>query len=97
MQNHPAVRRIEKRLGIVHKYEPLREIQFPKVFDPVMLPNGWSPPPDPDFKMPDYPFKVARTKNKPNDAVGFLPVYRRIRYVATIYGHVYDMIFLTVR
>jgi hypothetical protein len=84
MQNHPAVRRIEKRLGIEHKYEPLPELHFPKVFDPVMLPNGWSSPPGPDFKMPDYPFKITRTKNKPNDAVGFLPVYRKIRYVATI-------------
>jgi len=28
--------------------------------------------------MPDYPFKVSRTKGKPNGVAGFLPVYSKI-------------------
>eukprot|EP00429_Kryptoperidinium_foliaceum_P004934 CAMPEP_0176018834 /NCGR_PEP_ID=MMETSP0120_2-20121206/9080_1 /TAXON_ID=160619 /ORGANISM="Kryptoperidinium foliaceum, Strain CCMP 1326" /LENGTH=112 /DNA_ID=CAMNT_0017351893 /DNA_START=331 /DNA_END=669 /DNA_ORIENTATION=+ len=44
-----------------------------------MLSNGWSAPPGPDVTIPSYPFRVSRTKNKPNDAVGFLPVYSEFR------------------
>jgi hypothetical protein len=46
---------------------------------PPILPNGWNPPLL-DVEIPkDYPFHVSRTKNKPNDAVGFLPVYSEFR------------------
>lgn len=33
--------------------------------------------------MPDYPFRVKRTGNKPFGAVGFLPVYRDVRIHGT--------------
>jgi len=33
--------------------------------------------------MPEYPFKVERTRNKPNDAIGFLPVYSKVRIGGT--------------
>lgn len=29
--------------------------------------------------LPNYPFRVQRTRNKPNDAIGFLPVYTKHR------------------
>lgn len=47
------------------------------------LPNGWSAPPPDDFVIPDYPFAVERTKNKPHGAAGFLPVYSDIRLGGT--------------
>eukprot|EP00977_Amphora_coffeiformis_P002530 scaffold473_cov156-Amphora_coffeaeformis.AAC.12 len=56
-------------------YEPVIEA-------PEILSNGWTPPPT--VPVPDYPFRVARTKNKPNDAVGFLPVYSKMRKDGTL-------------
>ncbi|KAG7356124.1 mitochondrial large subunit ribosomal protein Img2 [Nitzschia inconspicua] len=55
--------------------------QFAPILDPPppSLPNGWNPPPSDDIQLPEYPFRVSRTKNKPNDAVGFLPVYSEFR------------------
>jgi hypothetical protein len=54
----------------------------PTFHTPHFLPNGWSAPPPPAAEtIPTYPFRVARTRNKPNDAVGFLPVYTKHRYV----------------
>jgi hypothetical protein len=58
------------------------EAQFPPVVTNVtFLPNGWNPPPSPEERnnIPTYPFQVSRTKQKPNDAVGFLPVYSEFR------------------
>ena len=58
--------------------------QFPSVYSPPhgMLPNGWVAPPSlspssssSDFVMQDYSFHIQRTKNKPNNSVGFLPIY----------------------
>jgi hypothetical protein len=48
---------------------------------PTTLPNGWNPPPSEDIRktLPEYPFRVSRTRNKPNNAVGFLPVYSEFR------------------
>lgn len=51
----------------------------PVVEEVEILPNGWIPPPPEDLTLPDYPFAVTRTKNKPKDAVGFLPVYSKMR------------------
>jgi hypothetical protein len=56
---------------------------FPKVFDPELLSNGWSAPPEDQMSVVRrYPFQIRRTQNKPNDAAGFLPVYTYFRYVA---------------
>lgn len=46
--------------------------------DPKFLSNGWSAPIE-DATTENYPFQVARTKNKPNNALGFLPVYSEHR------------------
>lgn len=44
--------------------------------DPKILTNGWNAPVG---GSGDHPFQVVRTKNKPNNAVGFLPVYSEYR------------------
>ena len=49
---------------------------YPAIFKPTFLQNGWSAPPPEDVVVPEYPFRVERTGNKPFGAVGFLPVYR---------------------
>jgi len=57
----------------------------PMIMDPKFLPNGWNVPiggssgESDGTQLQEYPFKVARTKNKPNNAVGFLPVYSEHR------------------
>lgn len=58
---------------------PLEPAQYAPVFQPEILSNGWSAPPGEDVELPDYPFKVSRTGNKPNSATGFLPVYSKKR------------------
>jgi len=64
--------------GIKPKYDELPEQQFPKVHQFKYYPNTWTEPP---LERPEYPFTVHRTKNKPNDAIGFLPVYTKHRCV----------------
>jgi len=68
---------------ILNKDVPER--RFDAVYQPPngFLPNGWSEPPPEDFVRPEYPFDIERTKNKPNGAVGFLPVYSDIRHGGT--------------
>ena len=78
-RQHPAILRVEKRQGVDRTPTPMPPPQFPPIFEPVMLSNGWSAPPGPDVAIPDYPFHVRRTKNKPNNSVGFLPVYSEFR------------------
>jgi hypothetical protein len=52
---------------------------YPRVYTPpAKLPNGWFEPMDPALR-PTYPFSVTRTKNKPKDSIGFLPVYTKYR------------------
>jgi hypothetical protein len=61
---------------------PPQSLLFPRVYTPpAKLPNGWFEPMDPALR-PTYPFSVARTKNKPKDSIGFLPIYTKYRYVA---------------
>ena len=76
---HPAKVRAKERLGIDPIKKPVEDPKFEAVFEPRFLSNGWSAPPGDDVPVPEYPFRVARTKNKPNDAVGFLPVYSEFR------------------
>ena len=80
-RNHPAILRVEQREGIDRTPDAMPPPQFEAIYEPRFLPNGWSAPPGPDVTVPEYPFRVARTKNKPNDAAGFLPVYSNFRYV----------------
>lgn len=51
----------------------------PIISEPIIFKNGWNPPLGGALELPDYPFRVARTRNKPNNAVGFLPVYSEHR------------------
>ena len=84
-QRNPAKRRIDSRGGSVSETtspSSLGQLQQPTyqaILEPKFLPNGWCPPPSDDIEIPNYPFRVSRTKNKPNDAVGFLPVYSEFR------------------
>jgi len=77
-KNNPARKRIEARQGIDHSPLPLDPPKYDAIFQPNFLPNGWCAP-APAELVPTYPFAVGRTKNKPNDAVGFLPVYTKYR------------------
>jgi hypothetical protein len=81
---HPARIRVEERMGIDRTPVLPPPPKFAPIFEPDVFPNGWSAPPAPDVTLPDYPFQVLRTRNKPNDSVGFLPVYTKYRYVRRI-------------
>jgi hypothetical protein len=78
-KRNPARLRVQARLGGIREPEPLPEPKYQAILEPKALPNGWSAPPGPDVMVPVYPFQVTRTRNKPNDAVGFLPVYSEFR------------------
>jgi hypothetical protein len=65
-------------------------ITIQPLFAPTILPNGWSAPPDQSQEnslilqqRDGLPFLVRRTGNKPNNAIGFLPVYSSIRLGGT--------------
>ena len=77
---HPARIRVEQRMGIdktpVLPDPPL----YPPLYEPTFLPNGWCAPAT-NVDTSIYPFQVARTQDKPHDAVGFLPVYTHHRSV----------------
>lgn len=56
--------------------------KYQAFFTPTILPNGWSEPPSSENvevaeKRDELPFGIKRTGNKPNGAVGFLPVYSK--------------------
>jgi Mitochondrial large subunit ribosomal protein (Img2) len=76
--HHPAYIR---KHGRPAPPEPLPPPQFAPLADAtvVSLPNGWTKPLDASIERPAYPFTVGRTKNKPMDAIGFLPVYSKLR------------------
>lgn len=65
------------------KFNPPVEPKYEAFYTPtMMLHNGWSNPPSSDNldvveKRDKLPFGIKRTGNKPNDAVGFLPVYSK--------------------
>jgi hypothetical protein len=79
-KKNPARARVEARMGIERTPKPLQPRQFPSIFDVKFLPNGWSAMPAVS-EVPEYPFRISRTNNKPNDGIGFLPVYAKFRYV----------------
>lgn len=79
-RKHPAILRVNQRLGNnTDMYEPVQPLKFAPIWEPTFLQNGWSAPPSADTEIPDYPFAVRRTSEKPNDATGFLPVYSNVR------------------
>jgi len=78
-KNNPARARVESRKGIDRTPAPLDPPRFPPIAQDIkILYNGWSVPVE-GVDIPEYPFQVRRTRNKPNDAVGFLPVYSKFR------------------
>jgi hypothetical protein len=79
-KKNPVRARVEARMGLDRTQKPLQPRQFPSIFDVKFLPNGWSATPAAS-DVPEYPFRISRTSNKPNDGTGFLPVYAKFRYV----------------
>jgi hypothetical protein len=84
-KRNPARFRVAKRQGWIPEPQAIPAAKFSPVVEPNILPNGWSAPVGPEVTLPAYPFHVSRTKNKPHDTVGFLPVYSEFRYVTPIY------------
>lgn len=81
-KNNPATARVNARNGVRrHQMYELDPPTYQPVQTPKVLTNGWSEPVPPG-SLPEYPFAVRRTQNKPNDAIGFLPVYAKFRYVS---------------
>lgn len=82
-KNNPARARAKSRQGYdPETTQPLDPPTFPPIVEEVkILYNGWSAPVSGEVEIPEYPYNVRRTRNKPNDAVGFLPVYSKFRYV----------------
>jgi hypothetical protein len=83
-RKHPARARVDARLGIERQKPPPDSSEETKpmyeaVHEAKVLPNGWSKPPPDGFQRPQFPFEINRTKNKPNDAIGFLPIYAKFR------------------
>mmetsp|Transcript_47643 Transcript_47643/g.134232 ORF Transcript_47643/g.134232 Transcript_47643/m.134232 type:complete len:192 (+) Transcript_47643:118-693(+) len=78
-KRNPAKFRVAKREGWIPEPKPVPPPTYSAIFEPTILPNGWSAPPGPEIEVPSYPFQVRRTRNKPSDALGFLPVYSEFR------------------
>merc|ERR1712238_380784 len=94
LNDHPAALRVRSRLqqqqrksknnnSVDISSSELDTVRYPPSFKPTFLPNGWSAPPSPpeiaQAMVQHLPFTVERTGNKPNGAVGFLPVYKDVR------------------
>eukprot|EP00574_Skeletonema_japonicum_P004613 CAMPEP_0201722528 /NCGR_PEP_ID=MMETSP0593-20130828/6887_1 /ASSEMBLY_ACC=CAM_ASM_000672 /TAXON_ID=267983 /ORGANISM="Skeletonema japonicum, Strain CCMP2506" /LENGTH=228 /DNA_ID=CAMNT_0048213505 /DNA_START=63 /DNA_END=749 /DNA_ORIENTATION=- len=88
-KNNPARLRILKKqqegggAPTANTSSSIPERVYPQIFQPTFLSNGWSAPPPPEVQIPNYPFLITRTAGKPNNAVGFLPVYRDVRVAGT--------------
>ena len=89
-KKNPAFHRVAARNATLPKKltTPPPTQTIDAIFNPsVVLPNGWSQPPSPTEdeevmqKKKELPFSVKRTGGKPNGAIGFLPVYKNVRYV----------------
>lgn len=86
-KQNPAKRRIAQKKALENSDEnytggviPESTVE-PLIKDTKILSNGWNVPVNTGDgeKAKEYPFRVARTNNKPNNAVGFLPVYSEFR------------------
>lgn len=87
-KQHPAFIRVAKRDNFLPKAITSESpaLTHQPFFEANILPNGWSAPPqDEDIlkKREELPFSVKRTGNKPNNTVGFLPVYSQTRLGGT--------------
>jgi hypothetical protein len=78
-KQHPARARVETRMGVIvdrRRNPPPTATLVPILENPNVLSNGWTAP---ATERPEYPFSIPRTSNKPNGAIGFLPVYATFR------------------
>ena len=87
-KNNPAFLRVASRNNALPKSMVSQppESTFEAIFTPNILPNGWSAPPAEEDVLKlrnELPFGIRRTGNKPNNAVGFLPVYSSVRLGGT--------------
>lgn len=76
---NPRRDRLDRQQGIDRSPTPPPKVEYQPIWEPNVLPNGWCKPPSEDVSVPEYPFHVGRTKNKPFGAVGFLPIYLKLR------------------
>ncbi len=89
-KNNPAFLRVASRNNTLPKKlvsKPPTAI-YEAFYNPTILPNGWSSvPSENDAEVlkhrSELPFGIKRTGNKPNNAVGFLPVYSSVRLGGT--------------
>ena len=89
-KNNPAFLRVASRNNALPKklVSQPPPVTYEAFFNPTILPNGWSATPSADDeevlkKRSELPFGIKRTGNKPNNAVGFLPVYSSVRLGGT--------------
>lgn len=87
-RQNPAFLRVASRKNALPKALTSQppSLTLKPFFTPTILPNGWSAPPtETDFlkQRDELPFEIKRTGNKPNNAIGFLPVYSSIRLGGT--------------
>lgn len=93
-QQNPAFKRVSSRNQTIPKKitSPPPSITIEPFYKPnLILPNGWSqPPPSPSLESSSFsttieekrnqlPFGIKRTTNKPNNAIGFLPIYSNFK------------------
>ena len=89
-KNNPAFLRVASRNNTLPKSivsEPPTPT-YEAFFSATVLPNGWVSVPSEDDKevlrkRSELPFGIKRTGDKPNNAVGFLPVYSSVRLGGT--------------
>jgi hypothetical protein len=89
-KQNPAFLRVASRKNFLPKSLTSQPppVTIEPFFAPTILPNGWSAPPHQSQELilqqrDGLPFLVRRTGNKPNNAIGFLPVYSSIRLGGT--------------
>lgn len=85
-KKHPAFHRVASRNDTLPKRPEPPPIKYEPLCSVEILPNGWSKPPTDEIvlsKRNEIPFGIRRTENKPNNAVGFLPIYSSVRLGGT--------------
>lgn len=85
-KNHPAFHRVASRNNALPKRSEPPTLTYEPLCSVEILPNGWSVPSTDESvlsKRNEIPFGIRRTGNKPNNTVGFLPIYSDVRLGGT--------------
>jgi large subunit ribosomal protein L49 len=85
-KKHPAFHRVASRNDALPKRSEPPTITYEPLCSVEILPNGWSVPSTDESvlsKRNEIPFGIRRTGNKPNNTVGFLPIYSNVRLGGT--------------